>query len=308
LGKKLKAKCPVEEACVSSMADCEDLLRRSRVGDDGTCCCCCTIAGNLVWCSNLGDCRAGLVTLQPPVGPCGPRRAMHLTWLSRDHKASIPFEQERIRKAGGIVCNGRVEGLEPSRTLGDFDVKSQTRKGVISIVPDVRRHELCNGSELGQALLICATDGVWDVLSGQDVCNLINSRKDLMQLQSAALASVLGDAPESGAGKGAGKGPSPRGERCWSPDKTAGAAKGAKVILKDLAEDLVQFSIAKGSQDDCTAVIALITVAPRIDASRVQLTSSNSSPRIAGRLGTAQRERKPSKELHRARSLPDSNT
>lgn len=245
LGQRLKAGHPVEEACIMGMQEAEDLLKRSPTGNAGTCCLCCTVAGRFVWCSNLGDCRAGLISLQPPVGkPGAGPQAMRLTWMSKDQKASMPAEQERIRKAGGQVCDGRVEGLEPSRTLGDFDVKSMVKKGVISIVPEVRRHELCNGSEPGQALLVCATDGVWDVLTGQDVCNLINSRKDLVQLQATALSSVCGDPGEKG-GSGGGKAPK------------------EKEVLKDLAEDLVQFSIAKGSRDDCTAVVALITVAPR---------------------------------------------
>lgn len=248
LSKKYKAGHPVEEACVLAMADCEELLKRSPTGNAGTCCLCCTVAGRFVWCSNLGDCRAAMISLQPPVGkPGAGPQATRLTWLSRDHKASMPYEQERIRKAGGMVMDGRVEGLEPSRTLGDFDVKGMVKKGVISIVPEVRRHEICNGSEPGQALLVCATDGVWDVLHGKDVCNLINSRKDLVQLQASALAQVCGDGASNATDKA-----------------SAGRGGGSsKEVLKDLAEDLVQFSIAKGSRDDCTAVVALITVAPK---------------------------------------------
>lgn len=41
--------------------------------------------------------------------------------LSNDHKPDLPFEKERIEKAGGYVHNGRVNSsLALSRSLGDF--------------------------------------------------------------------------------------------------------------------------------------------------------------------------------------------
>merc|ERR1712060_91184 len=91
-------------------------------------------------------------------------------------------ERKRIKEAGGVVIDGRIEGLEPSRTLGDFDVKMAVKAGVISIVPEVRRIELSEDAS-AQAIIVCATDGVWDVISGQDICDLIHSRKEIAKLQ-----------------------------------------------------------------------------------------------------------------------------
>merc|ERR1719265_1240614 len=123
-----------------------------------------------------------------------------------------------------MVVDGRVEGLEPSRTLGDFDVKANTNHGVISIIPEVRRVHLGGDVCSPQAILVCATDGVWDVMSGQDVCNLIAARKELLDLQ--------GKIHES------------------DPDCRP---------LAELASDLVEFSVAKGSRDDCTALVAMLS-------------------------------------------------
>ncbi|CAK0877794.1 unnamed protein product, partial [Prorocentrum cordatum] len=132
-----------------------------------------------------GDCRAALIPLHmPDAAPNGKMAAAsapkvaRLVWMSKDHKASSPDEYKRITELGGFVNDGRVEGLEPSRTLGDFDVKMKVKKGVISIVPEVRCQEVSDGTSPGQAILVCATDGVWDVISGQDVCDLIHARKD----------------------------------------------------------------------------------------------------------------------------------
>jgi serine/threonine protein phosphatase PrpC len=154
-------------------------------------------------------------------------------WLSRDHKASAHHERERIASAGGTVTDGRVEGLEPSRTLGDFDVKQNVNRGVISIEPEVRRHQLGTDAEVSQAVIVCCSDGVWDVLSGNDICNLIVARKEIAKLQWA-MAGLSG----------------------------LEANTNDKEVLRLLAEDFVQFSIAKGSRDDCTAIVSFVSVPP----------------------------------------------
>jgi len=243
LGKLLKDGRSIVEAYTECMAELEEALKKLH-SSAGTCVLSCTIVGRYVWCANLGDCRATLIPLHtlpeadgcegessPSALPPAPRISPPLYWLSQDQKASSPSERRRIEAAGGTVIDGRVEGLEPSRTLGDFDVKTLTRSGVISIVPEVRRYELGDGKRLAQAIMVCATDGVWDVMTGQDVCNLITARKELVKLQA-----TIGSSTEQ-------------------PDLQP---------LKDLAEDLVQFSIAKGSRDDCTALVAMLSVPPHV--------------------------------------------
>mmetsp|Transcript_10010 Transcript_10010/g.22433 ORF Transcript_10010/g.22433 Transcript_10010/m.22433 type:complete len:342 (+) Transcript_10010:158-1183(+) len=228
LGKQLKDGKDFVTAYTLALEECEETLRKFST-TAGTCVLSATVAGRHLWCANLGDCRSALVTLQGlPAGPKKPTAAKvaGLHWMSVDHKASSLSEKTRIERAGGKVVDGRVEGLEPSRTIGDFDVKAQVKRGVISIVPEVRRVDL---GEDTQAVLVCATDGVWDMLSGQDVCDLIVARKDIVKLQAAI---CNGPAPDSR-------------------------------VLDDLAQDLVQFSIAKGSRDDCTAVVAMISTASR---------------------------------------------
>jgi len=231
LANKLQESMPVVEAYTLCMSDLENKLKKLNA-TAGTCVLSCTIAGRYVWCSNLGDCRAGFVPLDPiddakaPL-PAAPRIVGPLTWLSKDQKGSAPEEVRRIEAAGGTVIDGRVEGLEPTRTLGDFDVKGAVRRGVISIVPEVRRHEIGDGTRLAQGLIVCATDGVWDVLSGQDICNLIVARKELVRMQAA-----------------------------MGLQRPPGADR---IILDTLAEDIVQFAVGRGSKDDCTAVVALVS-------------------------------------------------
>jgi protein phosphatase 2C family protein 2/3 len=50
--------------------------------------------------------------------------------LTDDHKPKHPKEEQRIKKAGGYVENGRVNGsLALSRALGDFAFKNQAHLG-----------------------------------------------------------------------------------------------------------------------------------------------------------------------------------
>lgn len=234
LAGRLKKGGSILEAYVDTMHELEETLKNIH-STAGTCVLSCTIAGRYIWCSNLGDCRGCLVHLQPPdLDRVGPRdscpKIKSISWMSLDQKACSPNEKKRISEAGGMVIDGRVEGLEPSRTLGDFDVKLSVKQGVISIVPEIRCVELGDGTTPAQAILVCATDGVWDVMSGQDVCSLVVARKEFIKLQASIHS-----------------GPQQSHLQC----------------LKDLAEDLVQFSIARGSRDDCTAVVALISIQPK---------------------------------------------
>ena len=44
--------------------------------------------------------------------------------LSEDHKPDSPIEEARVKKAGGVISMGRVNGgLNLTRSLGDFDYK-----------------------------------------------------------------------------------------------------------------------------------------------------------------------------------------
>jgi len=70
------------------------------------------IARDMLYVANAGDSRCVL---------CRGGRAME---MSRDHKPDLECEQERIRKAGGEVYDGRVNGnLNLSRSLGDLEYK-----------------------------------------------------------------------------------------------------------------------------------------------------------------------------------------
>ncbi|XP_057845170.1 probable protein phosphatase 2C 68 [Cryptomeria japonica] len=111
--------------------------------------------------------------------------------LSVDHKPDRPDEISRIESAGGrvIFWNGpRVFGvLAMSRAIGDKYLKPY----VIS-EPEVTITDRIDEDEC----LILASDGLWDVLSNELVCDV--ARKCLSgRLPGGGLRSMLGNGDES---------------------------------------------------------------------------------------------------------------
>jgi serine/threonine protein phosphatase PrpC/transcriptional regulator of met regulon len=105
------------------------------------------------YCANIGDTRCILVSSS------GSKR------MSYDHKCTDESEVARIRKVGGVVFNGRVFGqLALSRAFGDHAMK---KYGVIC-TPHVNKHIV---SEKDKFIVLCS-DGVWDVLTDEDVYSL----------------------------------------------------------------------------------------------------------------------------------------
>jgi protein phosphatase 1B len=115
--------------------------------------------------ANCGDSRAVL---------CRGGRVAAATF---DHKPVNPIEKERIQNAGGSVMIQRVNGsLAVSRALGDFEYKSVAGKGaceqLVSPEPDVTMEERSEDDEF----LALACDGVWDVMSNEELCEFVRNR------------------------------------------------------------------------------------------------------------------------------------
>jgi len=121
--------------------------------------------------ANAGDSRAVL---------CRRGKAID---LSEDHKPNLPTERSRIEKAGGFITEKdvglpspvyRVNGdLTCSRAIGDLRHKRNTSAApqdqVVISTPDVRVVR----REPGDEFAVLACDGIWDVLSSQQVIDLL---------------------------------------------------------------------------------------------------------------------------------------
>ncbi|KAL2895799.1 Protein kinase and PP2C-like domain-containing protein [Bienertia sinuspersici] len=138
---------------------------------------CTAIAAFLVkdklYVANAGDCRAILC------------RAGHAVALSRDHVASCLEERDRIMKDGGVVKwqldTWRVgaAALQVTRSIGDDDLKP-----AVTAEPEIT--ETCLTTEYEYLM---ASDGLWDVMSNQEVVSIIRDTVKEPSMCSKRLAT-----------------------------------------------------------------------------------------------------------------------
>jgi serine/threonine protein phosphatase PrpC len=137
-------------------------------------------------CANAGDSRSVL---------CRDGRAVE---LSHDHKPNHHIEKSRIEAAGGYVeaitggprSHYRVNGnLNLSRALGDLEYKKRTDLGpdqqIISGTPDVLTETITPQDEF----LVCACDGVWDVMTNQEVVDFVRVR--MQRRRGASISEIV---------------------------------------------------------------------------------------------------------------------
>lgn len=103
--------------------------------------------------------------------------------LTRDHKATDDSEAARVRKAGGTISNGRVDGsLAICRAIGDRPFKPH-----VCARPHTSRVDLDDEDEF----LVLACDGVWDVFSDQAVVDLVREIEDPAEASQEVVRHAL---------------------------------------------------------------------------------------------------------------------
>lgn len=144
-----------------------DMLEDENMKDElaGTTAVIVLLKGNKVYCGNVGDSRA--------VASVGGQ----VQQLSYDHKPGNEAETKRIIAAGGWVEFNRVNGnLALSRALGDFVFKKNEKKSpeeqIVTAYPDIVVRDITPDHEF----IVLACDGIWDVLSNEEVVEFIRSR------------------------------------------------------------------------------------------------------------------------------------
>jgi len=157
----------------------------------------CCVREDSIIVANAGDSRAVL---------CRNGKAID---LSEDHKPNMPSERARITRAGGAVqeqrsgpnvCYRVNGGLNLSRAIGDLGYKQNMRlppqEQMVCCMPDVKTFRRQPGDEF----LVIACDGVWDVLSSQDVVDHIRMQLgtpgqlyDMLTNHVVRLSAILED-------------------------------------------------------------------------------------------------------------------
>lgn len=145
----------------------DDMMNDEDMKDElaGTTAICVLVKDGKIFCANCGDSR-GVMSIR------GEAQA-----LSHDHKPSNEAESKRIVAAGGWVEFNRVNGnLALSRALGDFVFKRNDKKTaeeqIVTALPDVTVNDLTEDVEF----MVLACDGIWDVLTNQEVIDFIRVR------------------------------------------------------------------------------------------------------------------------------------
>ena len=97
--------------------------------------------------------------------------------LSKDHKPHLFEEKTRIENLGGEIYHDgydwRVGDLSVSRAFGDMDAAPY-----VTHKPQIFKYNLKKTDKF----LICACDGLWDVIDDQEAVNLVlDGIRNMMQ-------------------------------------------------------------------------------------------------------------------------------
>lgn len=142
-------------------------------GEDqsGTTAVCGFITKNDIICANCGDSRAIVSS------------GGELKLVTRDHKPYNDEEKRRIEKAGGSVMMQRVNGsLAVSRALGDYEYKATENmpsiEQQVSPLPEIF---VLERDEERDEFLVLACDGIWDVMSNQEVLDFVHKELQIRE-------------------------------------------------------------------------------------------------------------------------------
>jgi serine/threonine protein phosphatase PrpC len=132
--------------------------------------------------------------------------------MSQDHKPNLELEQARIEKAGlsvvaesfmedGVkqtihkVQRSETDRMAVSRSFGDFEYKGNTElaadEQAVVATPEI---QILTRDKERDMYLILACDGVWDVMSSQEVGDFVVSRIEAMiESQEEDILPTVGD-------------------------------------------------------------------------------------------------------------------
>jgi serine/threonine protein phosphatase PrpC len=125
----------------------------------------------MIYVANAGDSRSIACSLK---GEC--------LELSKDHKPDNKGESERIKKAGGTINAGRINGnLNLSRAIGDLEYK-----GDKSLAPEdqmvTANPDIVKIKNDGISFIIMGCDGIWEVKSNIEMAEWIRGRIEVKDL------------------------------------------------------------------------------------------------------------------------------
>ncbi|KZS20585.1 Alphabet [Daphnia magna] len=156
-------------------------------------------------CVANGEDKSGSTAVSTLISPthfyianCGDSRAVlcrngEAAVCTMDHKPTVAAEKKRIQDAGGSVMIHRVNGsLAVSRALGDFEYKSVEGKGpteqLVSPAPEIYVETRKPDED---QFLVLACDGIWDVMTNEDLCHFIRYQLTITEDLSKVCSAVV---------------------------------------------------------------------------------------------------------------------
>lgn len=150
----------------------EKEIKKSKINNVGCTATVVLICNKFLLCANVGDSTCVLITEKG------------FEKLSIDDKVTNPSEIERIKKKGGVIEDDRVGGIiAVTRSIGDFDLKN---KGLIC-EPHITKILI----EHTHKFLVIASDGIWDVITPEEVFKISSEVTDVDLLGEKLVQEAL---------------------------------------------------------------------------------------------------------------------
>ena len=139
----------------------------------------------VVYSANVGDSRVSLISPE------------HIIRLSYDHRTSDEKEKKRILESGMDIIDDRICGtLMLTRIFGNYEYKEENdeknseneNKGLIC-EPFISKINIDPNIE--NQFLIIASDGVWDILTEEDIQKIIKKYQDTQKICSIIIKKCL---------------------------------------------------------------------------------------------------------------------
>lgn len=184
LASKLKAGAHPTQALESAFLETDQAMQQTRMYQDSGS----TVAAALLrpstsragqrdlFAANAGDARTVVAVHNGS--------SLQAVRLSRDHTPHDPAEAERVRRAGGTVFRGRVDGqLAVSRAIGDHSLK---RSGV-----SAQPHHAHLPLTQDHKFVIVACDGLWDVMTDAEAVSLVAGMTDANKMADKLVKTAM---------------------------------------------------------------------------------------------------------------------
>ena len=134
-----------------------------------------------VYSANVGDSRVSLISPE------------HIIRLSCDHRTTDEKEKKRILEAGMEIIDDRICGtLMLTRIFGNYEYKEEGEKdNNTGLICEPFISKINIDLNIENQFLILASDGIWDILTEEDIQNIIKKYRDTQKICSVIIKKCL---------------------------------------------------------------------------------------------------------------------